>query len=162
MPKYRGFMNESLGHYDTSPISGGSKIDRFSLNGLGRMTSFGTGRVYAPAPAPAPVVAVAAPAPVPIPIDRRATIMPVYGIPGDIRPITARIIPGEAIETDPAELNARMVDNMWAENGIPGVDDSGAFPYGDPKAAEKAPTKPGENQGLIIAAAIAAALFLGG
>lgn len=139
MPKYRGFMNENV-------------------SGLGRMTSFGTGRTYATAPAPAPVVTTAAPAPVPIPIDRRATIMPVYGVPGDIRPITARIIPGEAIETDPAN----MVDDMSAEIGVPGVDETGGFPYGDPKAPQKPGAKiaPG-NQALVLAA-IAAALLLGG
>ena len=79
-------------------------------------------------------------------------------IPGDIRNITARIRPGEAIVDDPDAL----FDDMATENGIPGVDDSGMFPYGDPKgSAVTATEKTDINAGLIIAAIIAM-LVLGG
>ena len=67
---------------------------------------------------------------------------------GDIRPESGQVGPVD-------------MDDMSAENGVPGVDDSGRFPYGDPRSAEKAPPKMGENTGLIIAAIIAA-LVLGG
>ncbi len=70
------------------------------------------------------------------------------GIPGDIRDPAGRISP---------------VDDMTAENGIPGVDNGGAFPYGDPRVpGEVAPTTvAGINPGLIIAALLAFAV-LGG
>ena len=74
------------------------------------------------------------------------------GIKGDIRDIVARDLPGEAV-TD--------ADDMSAENGIPGIDESGAFPYGDPKGNGLTVTEKGGNQGLIILA-ILTALLLGG
>lgn len=136
MPKYRGFKGE--------------RIDRFDLSGLGqwRVSRNGSGGGFV---APRPPVVAYTPPPV--------TVIPVTqgGVTGDIRDLSARSQPGEAIDVDPAGA----VDDMSAENGVPGVDDSGRFPYGDPRSAEKAPPKMGENTGLIIAAIIAA-LVLGG
>lgn len=159
MNKYRGFEGEI--------------IDRFNMDGLGATWATSrngaayrggfvgpTTRVVAYTPPPVirtpprpPVVTYTPPQP---PV---ATIMPVtppYGVPGDIRDLLGRSQPGEVIDVDPAGA----VDDMSAENGVPGVDDSGRFPYGDPRSAEKVPTKAGENTGLIIAA-ILAALVLG-
>jgi len=139
MSKYRGFMNEV-------------SSDGLGWHGLG--AGFQGPRVaYAPPPVATqtPYRTIPAPPVVQVPV----TIMPIpRGTPGDIRDVIGRSQPGEAIED--------VADDMTAENGVPGVDNGGAFPYGDPRAAEKAVTKttPG-NQGLVIAA-ILAALFLGG
>ena len=134
MNKYRGFEGEI--------------IDRFDLSGLGQWR-VGPRRAVQTPPR-APVVAYTPPPVTVIPITQG-------GVTGDIRDLSARSMPGEAIDVDPAGA----VDDMSAENGVPGVDDSGRFPYGDPRSAEKAPPKMGENTGLIIAAIIAA-LVLGG
>lgn len=148
MAEYRGFENEI-----SVPISG---LGQWAVrNGGGGRGGF-VGPRRSVAPAPAPVVAYAPPPAAAIPFDRGGVPVPIYGIPGDIRDISARSLPGEAIDVDPAGA----VDDMSAENGVPGVDDSGGFPYGDPRGAGKAPTQTaGANPGLIMAA-IAAALFL--
>lgn len=149
MAKYRGFENEI-----NAPVSG---LGQWAARngGGGRGGFVGPRRVAVAAPRP-PVVTVARPPAAGIPFDRGGVPVSIYGIPGDIRDISARSLPGEAIDVDPAGA----VDDMTAENGVPGVDDSGGFPYGDPRGAEKAPTQiAGMNTGLIMAA-IAAALFL--
>jgi hypothetical protein len=150
MPKYRGFMKEvSLNALPGEPT------DRFNLGGLachnlGAAFS-GPRRTVAYAPTVTPV-AVAAPAPSPIPTVKIQPYLP--GIEGDIRDITARTTPGVAIEDS--------ADDMLPENGVPGVDNGGAFPYGDPRTGKTGAEKaaPG-NVGLVIAAVLAM-LLLGG
>ncbi len=129
-----------------------------AANGGGGGGFVGPRRVAVRSPAPAPVApptVYVRPPVVRVPITQ---IPGAVGIPGDIRPITARIIPGEAIETD----TANMVDEMEAEIGIPGVDQGGGFPYGDPTSAGKPGTKVAPGNQALILAAIAAALLLGG
>ena len=144
MPEYRGFEGE------------------VSLNGLGAAFSGPLVQAVQRAIAIQATTPVRAPAPAYVPTISPGLIDPgkiLPGIPGDIRDITARTRPGEAIVDDPGEL----FDDMTAENGVPGVDDSGAFPYGDPNATTKpALVREGGNQGLLFMAAIAAALLLGG
>lgn len=136
MPKYRGFMNE------------------VSLDGL-NAAFYGPRQVaYAPPPVLPAIIKPTSPYPTTVVPGVMDPARALPGIPGDIRDITARIHPGEAIVDAP--------DDMSAENGIPGVDDGGAFPYGDPKAKEIGPAKvTPENQALIWAA-LAALFLLGG
>ncbi len=152
MPKYRGFMKEvSLGDYP-SPISSGETIDRFNLGAIGCHNlgaAFSGPRTYS-VPSVIQTVAQAAPAPAYVP-----QIVPILpGIPGDIRDITARTTPGVAIEDTP--------DDMTAENGVPGVDNGGAFPYGDPRLSKTGAEKPATGNQALFIAAIVALLLLGG
>ena len=148
MPKYRGFEKElpGLSGYHSSPMISGETIDRFNLGHLAAAFS-GPRRTTYIAPAP---VAVSAPAYVP-------TIYPGVTVPGklqpiikgDIRPITAQIDP------------VSQVDDMAPEEGIPGVDEGGAVPYGDPRVTKTVTVKEGGNAGWIIAAVLGT-LLLGG
>lgn len=158
MPKYRGFINEvSLGdlrrHQYPSPISSGEIIDRFNLGAA----FSGPQRTYS-IPSVMTTVATAKPAAPTAPIVYPGLIDPGQlqpGIPGDIRDIAARSLPGEAIVDAP--------DDMTAENGVPGVDETGGFPYGDPRAAEitAAKSAPQNFVPLAIATVIAFAIFGG-